>query len=302
MEFRQLKYFIGVAEELHFGNAAKKLFVSQSALSQQIQLLETEIGIPLFEKNKRTYQHKVVLTEAGMSFLNDAHQILQLAQQSLYNARSTSSEIATVRIGYFQLAPLGTVLRLQRHFREHYPNCIIQLVGMATPLAVEEALFNESIDIGVVLQPVRTRNLVTHLVACAPPLLLLSAAHPLANQPQAPIRFTEHALWIDLARSLHPMYDRVEAVFKANGILRKATQEVSSFEWIYALVGEGLGMGIVPKGVVEHPDPRVVALPLVSNEGLPIQELETCIALAYRKGLMMENIQEVIQRLERSDA
>ena len=62
MELRQLKYFVAIAEELHFGNAANKLFVSQSALSQQIQLLENEIGIELFVRIKRKQQRKVELT------------------------------------------------------------------------------------------------------------------------------------------------------------------------------------------------------------------------------------------------
>jgi DNA-binding transcriptional LysR family regulator len=295
MEFRQLKYFIGVAEELHYGNAAKKLFVSQSALSQQIQLLENEIGTPLFEKSKRNYQHKVVLTEAGAAFLKDAYQILQLAQQSLLTAKRAT--IPNLRLGYFQLAPLSRVLDIQRLFRRDLPHTHVQLVGMATPVAVEEALFNESIDIGIVLLPVRTRNLVTHTVACAPPQLLLNVAHPLAEQPKAPIRFIENAPWIDLERALHPMYNLVEAVFKANGVSRKSVQEVSSFEWIYALVGEGLGMGIVPKGVVEHTDPRVVELPLVSNEGLPLRELDACIALAHRKDFKDDDILALLEKL-----
>ena len=86
MELRQLKYFVGVAEELHFGHAAQKLFVSQPALSQQVKLLEAELGVELFVGFKRTQLHKVELTEAGRALLTDAKRILQLSDKAIRNA------------------------------------------------------------------------------------------------------------------------------------------------------------------------------------------------------------------------
>jgi DNA-binding transcriptional LysR family regulator len=77
MEFRQLKYFVTIAEEMQFLNASKRLFISQPALSQQIKLLETELGIDLFIKSKRQIYRKVELTEEGKLFLKDAKKILQ---------------------------------------------------------------------------------------------------------------------------------------------------------------------------------------------------------------------------------
>jgi len=75
MELKQLKYFAGVAEALHFSNAAKKLYVSQSALSQQIQLLENELGVDLFKRRERVRLRKVELTEAGTVFLIEAKHV-----------------------------------------------------------------------------------------------------------------------------------------------------------------------------------------------------------------------------------
>lgn len=299
MEFRQLKYFIGVAEELHFGNAAKKLFVSQSALSQQIQLLEQEIGAELFVKSKRNYQHKVELTEAGTSFLNDAYKIMQLAQQSVINARKAYKENTAIRLGYFNLIPMSAVMYILRLFKELYPNISINLIGMPSPKVVEESLYNESIDVGIVLMPLKTRNLTTHTFICSQTCVAVHSSEALAQHDVIPIHFLEHEQWIDLAKSIHPIYEKVENVFRNNGIKRTIAQEVSSFEWVFALVEQKMGIGLVPDGILNPAGQQVVCRPLVDNNSLPIPELEVCIALAHRNNYEISRIEMVIEELNK---
>ena len=298
MEFRQLKYFIGVAEELHFGNASKKLFVSQSALSQQIQLLEHEIGTELFVKNKRNYQHKVELTEAGESFLADAYKILQLSQQSISNARKATRENRSIRLGYFNLMPIAPVLYIVRLFQNIYPDIPISLIGIPTPKTVEESLFNETIDLGIVLMPLKSRELSTHIFTRNPTNIVVHASEALAQHDFIPINYLEHELWIDLSKSIHPIYEKLESVFRANNIKRTIAQEVNSLEWIYALVGEKMGIGLMPEGVVIPESCPVVCRPLVDNSGQPIPELEICLALAHRKEFDISKIELVLEKLD----
>jgi DNA-binding transcriptional LysR family regulator len=89
LELRQLRYFIEVADQLHFRKASERLFISQSALSQQIHLLEEEIGVDLFDRTKRTKLRKVELTDAGSVFLKDARLIIQQSEEALQRLRAS---------------------------------------------------------------------------------------------------------------------------------------------------------------------------------------------------------------------
>ena len=121
MELRQLKYFVGVAEELHFGQAARKLFVTQSALSQQIKLLEVELGTELFVGIKRTKWHKVELTEAGALFLTDAQRILQLSEKAIQNIRQVVAKKQAITLGVFKLILPERIMGMIELFSTHYP-------------------------------------------------------------------------------------------------------------------------------------------------------------------------------------
>ena len=102
MELRQLKYTVAVAEELHFGNAAKRLFVSQPALSQQIQLLEKDLGIELFSGIKRNLHKKVELTEAGILFVSEARRILNSIEKMTDTVRRIGTQHRTVKLGIYK--------------------------------------------------------------------------------------------------------------------------------------------------------------------------------------------------------
>ncbi|MDT8913118.1 LysR family transcriptional regulator [Amycolatopsis sp. PS_44_ISF1] len=101
MELRQLRYFVAVARELHFGRAAERSHISGSALSQQIQALERELGAELFTRDRRT----VRLTEAGRVLLEDARQILALAEGAAHRVRDRAAETTPLRLGYVSWLP-----------------------------------------------------------------------------------------------------------------------------------------------------------------------------------------------------
>jgi DNA-binding transcriptional LysR family regulator len=117
---RQLRCFVAVAEELHFGRAAQRLHVSQSALSQRIVILEDEIGVQLLIRTKR----KVELTPAGEQFLNDSRLILSDMAKAAVRAKATAEgQTGVLRIGLNYSSPFHPVVtKTFTHFAKHYPN------------------------------------------------------------------------------------------------------------------------------------------------------------------------------------
>ena len=154
MELRHLRYFVAVAEELHFGHAADRLHTSQSSLSQQIRNLETEFKVDLLRRVKR----HVELTPAGIRFLKEARGILAAAERAAGLARETAREESKNFV--IGISPetdwqfLGKALRL---FREHAPSVEVLFRNLA-PEAQIEALHAGGIDIGFVGLPIEAEG------------------------------------------------------------------------------------------------------------------------------------------------
>ena len=117
MELRHLTYFIAVAEELHFGRAAKRLNISQPPLSQQIKQLEEEIGVRLFNRTKR----RVEITPAGAAFLAEARRIMAMSEEAVRRAiRADKGEIGRLAMGYIGSANYSVLPQVVREFRKRF--------------------------------------------------------------------------------------------------------------------------------------------------------------------------------------
>lgn len=176
MELKQLRAFVTLAEELHFGRAAQRLFIVQPALSMQIKALEEELGARLFERDR----HKVELSDTGRVFLPEARATLQQAARAEQMARlSSRGEIGTLRIAFVSSVLPALLPAVLRTMRERYPLITLELKDMPTPDQVA-ALRDRRIDFGMIRLPAAYAGIDTRVVLEEGFVVALPLDHPLS--------------------------------------------------------------------------------------------------------------------------
>ncbi|AIR67951.1 LysR family transcriptional regulator [Dickeya fangzhongdai] len=246
IELRHLRYFIAVAEELHFGRAAEKLHISQPPLSQQIQALEEQIGAQLLERNNRN----VRLTQAGELFLKEAWAIInQVNQAAERAARIQRGEIGELNIGFTSSAPfVKQVSRSLLQFRQSYPEVHIQMLEINTKQQIEP-LLDGKLDLGVMRNNPLPETLRHQLLLHEPMVAVVHEEHPLAAAPGGHISIQQLASepFVFFAREVGTaLYDEVLTLLKKYGITPYITQEVGEAMTIIGLVSSGLGVSLLP--------------------------------------------------------
>ena len=189
MELRHLRYFVVVAEELHFRRAAERLHMSQPPLSQQIRALEEEVGATLLLRNQR----RVELTAAGVVFLERARQILADVEDAARQARRVQrGEVGRLAVGFVGSAMYSFVPDLLRRFGEHAPDVTLRLHEMGTTEQLRQ-LEDGRLDVGF-LRAARSRpELKIEIVAEEPVIAALPDLHPLAAKPRLTLADLEGA-------------------------------------------------------------------------------------------------------------
>ncbi|TAE41255.1 MAG: LysR family transcriptional regulator [Runella slithyformis] len=300
MELRHLKYFVAIAEEKHYGRAAQKLFVSQPTLSQQIQQLENELGVELFVRATRHIARKVELTEAGAFFLNDAKTILQLSQNAIEQVRKVGLQQQAIRLGTYKMVLRERIVEMLATLHQAFPHVAIKLVELPTSIAVEQGLLEESLDLGLVLLPVRHENLSAKLLKQGHLCLMMNKAHVLSNQPYITLETLGNEQWIELSREIHPFFEEIETACKQAGFSRKGhiKQEVSSLELLSACVGMDMGIAFVSSQYDLSREQNVVVQPIlrVDNDLNSLIHIDN--ALAYKTEKNTPLIQALIGLLQ----
>ncbi|MDY1324084.1 LysR family transcriptional regulator [Pseudomonas aeruginosa] len=246
MELRHLRYFIAVAEELHFGRAAERLGISQPPLSQQIQALEEKIGARLFERTNR----RVELTDAGRLFLDESRQVLaQVDKAVLLARRAHLGELGELKIGFTSSAPFTSTIPSSIHaFRKAYPDVHLDLQEMSSR-QVLKALLEESLQVGVI-RPLALPDAVHWVELFREPLVaVLRADHPLAagSEDGLAIAALAEEPFVFFPRSYGTgLYDQVIALTRQAGFSPRIAQEASEAMTIIGLVSAGLGVSILP--------------------------------------------------------
>jgi DNA-binding transcriptional LysR family regulator len=258
MELRHLRYFLVVAEELHFGRAATRLHITQPPLSQQIRQLEDELGVPLFQRTKR----RVQLTDAGRAFREAAQQMLDQAEQAVRTAqRVHRGEIGPLTVGFVGSAMAGRFSEILLAFRTRFPEVALTLQELTTGQQVE-ALRQRRIDIGVLRPPIGEEDFAFETIDRESFVVVLPKTHPLAAQQRIPLRALAQETVVMVPRDLGPGVedDAVEFCQRAGCYpqrLAGATQMLT----VIGLVAAGMGLSLVPasmqtvrwKGIVYRP-------------------------------------------------
>jgi DNA-binding transcriptional LysR family regulator len=179
MELRQIRSFLSVAETLHFGRSAELIHLSQPALSLQIRGLEEEVGVRLFERNRR----KTTLTAAGLAFRDDAAAALSQLEQAIRRARlAANGKLGLLRIGFISTAGSELVADIVRQFRELYPEVEFSLRNILTAEQVR-MLETGGLDIGFLRLPIGGHSgLDVVTVHREPFVLVVPSSHKLAKR------------------------------------------------------------------------------------------------------------------------
>jgi DNA-binding transcriptional LysR family regulator len=181
LEFRQLRFFVTLAEELHFGRAAAREHIAQSALSLQIQRLERELGVRLLDRST----HHVALTPAGSAFLPDARQILASAQRAVATARQAGDPAPVLQVGIVD-AGYNSMPQILRAVQERFPNLEIHQVEAGVPDQFT-FLADGRIDVGFGRASHAPGYVASELVRLDPLGVLLAASHHFAALQTVPV-------------------------------------------------------------------------------------------------------------------
>ncbi len=250
-----MRYFVAVAEELHFGHAARCLRIAQPALSRQIQALEKELMVELLSRNRR----RVQITPAGQVFLDRARLILARAEDAALAAQRASGGISgSLNLGFVGSATYDILPAVLRTFRQSAPQVALTLSEMTVHAQIE-ALIEKRIDVGLLRLPARTTGLVFRTVSREPLLVALPSAHPLAQS--AALRLAALAGESFVLYPDHPRPSWTEFVVglcQQAGFQPIVAQRTVEIQTTLSLVAAGIGISIVPECVGNIPRRDVV--------------------------------------------
>lgn len=276
MELRHLRYFVAVAETLHFTRAAEILGISQPPLSQQILRLEQEIGTPLLKRLTRG----VELTEAGEAFLADARQIVQLADQALENARGIARGISgQLSLGFASSVAFNPrIFTLIRHFTERYPAMELLTREENMSLLMQD-LQEGLLDAAFIRLPCESSKAFNlRVISTEKMLIALPRCHPLSGTPTVALSALADETLIIFPRDVSPsLYELIVTACLRAGFSRHTFQQAPQITTSLGMVAAGCGIALVPESL------RCVDNPEVSFCDIENNTLFTDVAFAWRR-------------------
>ncbi len=263
VEFHQLRYFIAAAEDLSISGAAKRLHVTQPALSRQIAVLEAELGVPMFDRIRK----RIHLTDAGRFFLPKARQIICDAETSLQQLREQFGKARrTLRLGFLTPVLDDLVAPALREFRQRHPNAQVSLFELP-PRAQLDRLRNHELDAAILgnlderdRAHFDIRTLSRHRMAA-----VLAEDHALAKKKSIKLAALKHERWVSLSDAFFPgRREFLRGMCQAAGFEPSIVSEVDSLSMMLGAVTSGDGVAVMPAHASKLPHGGCVIIPLAA--------------------------------------
>lgn len=246
VELRHLRYFVAVADELHFGRAAKRLRIAQPSLSQQIRRLEGEIGVELFDRTGR----RVELTPAGEALRVRVRRTFDDVEDAVAAAREADlGIIGSFAVGFIETAAIEIVPGAVRHFRGSHPRVGLTLRELPSRDQAD-GLITGALDLGFVRTEPGHGDLVVERVLEEEFVAAIPGGHPLAARDRLePAEVVEEPLILIEREEVPGLYDQTLSLVREYGGIAHVTQKATSILSVLGLVAAGLGIALLPESV-----------------------------------------------------
>ena len=292
MDIEQLRSFLAVADELHFGRAAERLHVAQPPLSRTIKQLERELGTRLFDRNTRS----VRLTSSGQALMDPAKEVLDALRRAETAVRSADhGEVGTVRIAFAGVSTHRLVARLARVVRSQRPGIQLELSSQNFAQPAMKRLLAGETDLALGRWDVVPAEISAQVVMPDSLVLAVPDTHPLAGARRLSIGQLVSEGFVSLPPhegSVLP--DRLRRLAHANGFVADVVQVAPDTQTALALVSAEVGCHLTLASVAENvTDPHVVFIPL--NESTP--SLDVHLRAAWRRDDQNPALRAVLDEL-----
>lgn len=249
VELRLLRYVIAVAEELHFGRAARRLHLSAPALSKQVKDLEHDLGYALFERRTR----EVLLTPAGAAFVVEARQALLRVERAVeYGYAASRGDSGMLLLGYSPWFRPSLLVALQIAFAERVPETSLSLYSAYSKTQIE-LILKGTLQAGIVELPADGEGLEIHGIWHDELVVALPEGHALATSSEIDHQdlASEPIIWI--TRSLHPaLHKYFLTSCQQLGFVPRIAHEINTVSELFDLVGAGAGIGFVKRSIASR--------------------------------------------------
>jgi DNA-binding transcriptional LysR family regulator len=269
MELRQIRSFLSIAETLHFGRTAELIHLSQPALSLQIRALEEEVGVRLFERNRR----KTTLTAAGFAFRDDAVRALSQLEQAIRGARlAANGKLGLLRIGFISTAGSEIVPNIFRQFRELNPEVEVSLRAITTADQVQ-MLETGSLDVGFLRLPIGGHSALDVVTVHREPfVLVVPTCHKLAERKRVRLSEVSGEEFVMYERKYAPgFHDVIFGMLRDARIVPNVSQTGAEISTLISLVDAHMGIAVLPASAVKHSVASVIACDIVDH--IPMSEI-----------------------------